>query len=62
MARSVKRVPDPSNPILIRLMDGQKLAQVLGGVDGDRASELAFMRGQESSMRQFWKETENDDL
>jgi hypothetical protein len=43
-------------------LPAQNLAQVLAGADGDRADELAFMHAQESVMRRFWKETENDDL
>jgi hypothetical protein len=43
-------------------LPAQNLAQVLVGADGDRADELAFMYAQESAMRHFWKETENDDL
>jgi len=42
--------------------EAQNLARVLVGADDDRADELAFMHAQESAMRQFWKETENDDL
>lgn len=34
----------------------------LPGVEDDRAVVHAFMQAQESSMRRFWKETENDDL
>ena len=43
-------------------LPAQSMAQVLVGADGDRADELAFMHAQESAMRQFCKETENDDL
>lgn len=43
-------------------LPAQKLAQILVGADGDRVDELLFMHAQESSMRQFWKETENNDL
>lgn len=40
----------------------ESLARVLVGADSERADELAFMHAQESMMRRFWKETENDNL
>ena len=43
-------------------LPAQASAQVLAGEDSERADELAFMHAQESSMRQFWKETVDDDL
>lgn len=64
MARSAKRVPDPSNPILNSPdnLPAQHSDQKPVDVAGDRADELAFMRAQYSAMMRFWKETENDDL
>ena len=43
-------------------LSARKLSAVLADGDDERADELAFMHAQESAMRQFWKETENDDL
>lgn len=43
-------------------LSARKLSKVLTDGAEERVEELAFMGAQESSMRQFWKETADDDL
>ncbi|OFZ90193.1 MAG: restriction endonuclease subunit R [Betaproteobacteria bacterium RBG_16_64_18] len=43
-------------------VNAKVLAEALGAGDDDRLASQAFMKAQESSMRQFWQETENDKL
>ncbi len=50
-----------SNAFLGYLNDEKDKAPQCEG-DEERADELTFMRAQESSMRQFWKETADDGL
>ena len=44
------------------LSDDELVAAVMAGEEDTRSDELAFMGAQEFSLRQFWKETADDNL